>query len=615
MNKSSKQAVNEKSKTFESNHRGGNSEHHSRIVSAAISLGDLQSRLSGVKNHRGNKFQARCPAHDDKNPSLSVKATDDRILMHCQAGCSHESVCEALGIHPAQLFLNGDILGKGPSEPESIYDYLDEYGKLIYQVVRRPRKAFTCRRPDGTGDWVYDLNGVERILYRLPQLKEAREQANAEDRRVYFCEGEKDVHTLESHGLLATCNPHGAGKWRDEYGKSLSGLNCVILPDNDEAGRKHADTVARSIETTAASVRILQLPGLPEKGDVTDWLNDGNSIEDLLKLVDEIDPSRPEAEYLTPSLSGLQFTTLDELFEEPVEDEDFVVDGLLPMGGISVFSGKPKVGKTTAIHNMIFNISQGTAFMGRETRKGPVLYFCLEEKRSEVRKFFRKMGASGPDIIFCTRIEPDKFEAELKAAIAQFDPVAVFIDPMARVVRVNDFNDYAQMSRVLEPFVDIARRFGVHILMTHHDGKGGRTGGDGVLGSTAIFAAVDTHIQMAIKDGKRTLMSTNRYGEDLPETVVTLDKETGLIATQGTLQEIKQVTLKEKVLARIEVGENLTEKEIKKRAGDTGAVSRMIRKLEKEGELIRSGKGGKADIKRYRKPDPPPGSELPLLPF
>ncbi len=582
---------------------------------APIRLSELQDLLQGVKDERGNKFQALCPAHDDKQPSLSVTATPDRILMKCHAGCSHKDVCDSLGIHPAQLFLNGDTFGKTTNAHEEIYEYFDENNELIYQVIRKQGKVFICRRPDGAGNWAYKLDGVNRILYRLPQLKKAREHDEAKYKKVYICEGEKDVHTLENHGLLATCNPHGAGKWHDDFNESLSGLDCVILPDNDEAGRNHADAVAMSIAKTAANVRILHLPNLPDKGDVTDWFRDGNSIEEFLTLVNAAESPKSGAEYLQPAASSLQFTTLDELYTEPIEDEDFVVDRLLPMGGISVFSGKPKVGKTTAIHNMILNISQGEPFLGRKTRKGRVIYFCLEEKRPEVRKRFERMRACGTEIIICTKIDPDRFETDLGCAIAEFDPVAVFIDPMARVVRARDFNDYAEMARALERFVDLARNFNVHVQLSHHDGKGGRLGGDGVLGSTAIFGAVDTHLQMAIKDGQRTIMTTNRYGDALPETIVNLDKETGIISPQGTLQERGEVTLREKVLTRIDFGESLSETEIRKRLGSTAATSKMIRILVKEGELLRSGKGGKGDVFKYRKPEPQPGSELPLINF
>src|SRR5690606_9048632 len=116
------------------------------------------------------------------------------------------------------------------------------------------------------GKKVWNLDGCRRVLYRLPEILAAIQ----EEKTVYVVEGEKDADRLAAIGIPATCNPMGAGKWRDEYSGSLEGADVVILPDNDDAGRRHADAVARSLTGKARRVRVLTLPGLPEKGDVSD---------------------------------------------------------------------------------------------------------------------------------------------------------------------------------------------------------------------------------------------------------------------------------------------------------------------------------------------------------
>jgi hypothetical protein len=170
----------------------------------------------------------------------------------------------------------------GKSRIVATYDYRDERGTLLFQVVRYVPKDFRQRRPDGKGGWVYDLEGVQRVLYCLPELA-----GDANGRPVFVVEGEKDSDSLHAIGLLATTAPMGAGKWRLEYSESLRGRHVIVLPDNDDPGRQHAQAVAEALSGFASSVAVLELPGLPPKGDVSDWLASGGDKETLLKLAQD----------------------------------------------------------------------------------------------------------------------------------------------------------------------------------------------------------------------------------------------------------------------------------------------------------------------------------------
>ena len=161
------------------------------------------------------------------------------------------------------------------------YDYCDESGDVLFQVVRYEPKDFRQRRPDGNGGWTWNLNGVRRVLYNLPEITEDTSKT------VFLTEGEKDSDRLAGLGLLATTAAMGAGTWRSEYSEILRSRDVVILPDADEAGRKYADQVAGSLSGTAASVKIIELPELPEKGDVSDWLDNGGTVEALYELLEE----------------------------------------------------------------------------------------------------------------------------------------------------------------------------------------------------------------------------------------------------------------------------------------------------------------------------------------
>jgi hypothetical protein len=163
------------------------------------------------------------------------------------------------------------------------YDYKDENGDVLFQVVRYDPKGFAQRRPDPErpGKWCWGLANARRVLYQLPALL-ARPREG-----VLIVEGEKDADALASLKLLATTCPGGVGMgWRDEYSACLKGRRLVVIPDNDFTGREHGDYVAGSlIRHGVESVRYLLLPGLSDKGDVSDWLKMGGTKEELIRLI------------------------------------------------------------------------------------------------------------------------------------------------------------------------------------------------------------------------------------------------------------------------------------------------------------------------------------------
>jgi putative DNA primase/helicase len=170
--------------------------------------------------------------------------------------------------------------GKPRGRIDKTYDYVDERGALVLQTVRYEPKDFSQRRPDGNGGWINDLDGIaRRPLYRLPELL-AADPAQT----VWLCEGERDADRLRSLGLVATTNPQGAESWGKVDSGPLSGRHVVLLPDNDAGGERHRADVATDLAGKAASLRVLKLPGLPPKGDVSDWLDAGGTVEKLLEL-------------------------------------------------------------------------------------------------------------------------------------------------------------------------------------------------------------------------------------------------------------------------------------------------------------------------------------------
>jgi len=246
-----------------------------------VTPSEFVSHLEGVRETGDGQWQACCPAHDDRQASLSVRAGDDgKTALFCHAGCQAKNIVSSVGLQLSDLFPEDSHKGDGKGRIVATYDYPDENGELLYQAYRKDPKDFRQRRPDGNGGWDYKLGNVRRVPYRLPELLKA---APAEP--VFIAEGEKDVNRLAALGLVATCNVGGAGKWRGEYNQHFAGRDVVILPDNDDPGEQHACKVAAMLLPIARSVKILYLPDLPVKGDVSDWLDAGGTVEKLNHLV------------------------------------------------------------------------------------------------------------------------------------------------------------------------------------------------------------------------------------------------------------------------------------------------------------------------------------------
>jgi hypothetical protein len=253
----------------------------------------------------GAGFSARCPVHGDKSNSLSIGNGEKGVVLHCFV-CGEENkenILAAAGLTFKDLMTNGTNGHAGqPFTIAATYDYRDESGDLLYQILRLQPKTFRARRPDGNGGHVWNLDGISRVLYRLPELLKADPNTD-----VFVCEGEKDVDALRARGLIATCNPHGAGKWREEYNAHFNGRHIIISPDYDIPGQAHGQDVARHLQGIAASIKVLNLfdgPIPKEHGrDVSDYLAD-HDVEDLIRLVEAASLCMP-----APSITAVPSAT------------------------------------------------------------------------------------------------------------------------------------------------------------------------------------------------------------------------------------------------------------------------------------------------------------------
>lgn len=270
---------------------------------------DVLDALKGVKPS-GDGWIALCPAHPDARHSLSLgKGDDGRWLVKCHAGCETRAVVDAAGLTLADLMpdRNGDT--RSTRRVLATYDYHDAGGALVYQVLRYEPKDFRQRRPDGAGGWVWDLKGVARVLYRLPQL--------AGQSTAWIVEGEKDADRLWAAGLVATTKAGGATGWEDEFTAQLvaAGVTRVwCVPDHDAPGEKFMARVVASCVRAGLHASCVTLPGVPAGGDVSDYLV-SHGVADLLALTRHAAPPAPSDEtQIQPVADGLTETSHAERF-------------------------------------------------------------------------------------------------------------------------------------------------------------------------------------------------------------------------------------------------------------------------------------------------------------
>lgn len=260
-------------------------------------------RMLGLPSEPGKSCHS--PFRDDHNPSFSV--FDDGLRWKDHATGEHgdaiDFLARARGLSNADacrefLKLAGVSDSPAPRVENSrritaTYDYQNETGALLFQVVRFEPKTFRQRKPDATSPegWTWKLDGTRRVLYRLPEVLAAAKRGEM----IVVAEGEKDVAALVTQGFTTTCNPGGAGKWLDDYTATLRGAEVVIVADKDDAGRNHALLVAGRLHGHAKSVRIVELPdfnGQPVK-DAHDYFAAGATADNFRAVVETALPFTP----------------------------------------------------------------------------------------------------------------------------------------------------------------------------------------------------------------------------------------------------------------------------------------------------------------------------------
>ena len=433
------------------------------------------SKLEQVK-HNNNSIVALCPSHNDKSPSLTASFNSEKILVKCQAGCTFKEIVTALEMKQSQFFTPKEKTP--PKKIVATYRYEDKDGGHVMDVVRFKPKGFRPRRPDGK----LTLDGVTRVPYRLPQLLDGIK----EGREIIIVEGEKDCDNAEKFGLVATTFAGGTGKWLDEYSKLFQEAKVICIPDNDPAGHKGMHHIASMISKVAESVRWLELPDVPEKGDLSDWLSiEGNNLTKLKELI-----SNAEQWNKKINKDSLVVLTLEELLKKEIPPRKNLLTPWLPSQGLCMIYSKRGLGKTWLALEIAYAVSSGGRFLNWEAEYSQgVLYIdgemplsLMQERLSQIensrgKKIGGLLKILSPDAQEFGIPDLSTREGQEKIDELMGDEIRlVVLDNLSTLIRSGKESESDSWLPVQE-WVLRLRSKGKSVLLIHHAGKGGQQRG------------------------------------------------------------------------------------------------------------------------------------------
>jgi len=415
----------------------------------------------------------------------------------------------ANGADPRHARPNGRRSGLGTLV--ATFAYEDELGTVLFEVLKFEPKTFRQRRPDGMGGYVWNIKGVRRIPYRLPELGEAL----ATERVIWIAEGEKDVLNLARLGLPATCNAMGAGAWHSDLNPFFAGADAVVIADNDpqaidkktgkprfhpdgrpvRPGQDHAQHVCAELKTVAARVRYLDLagawPACPSKGDISDWIAAGGTVEQLNAIAEGLADWTPEV-----AAPPIQATGLGEwncgIRPAVIPPRQWLLAFAFCLSFISSVVAGGGVGKTALRLLQYMSIATGRRLSGQHVfRRCRVLIISLEDNRDEMERrieaacIHHKIDRSALDgWLFCACPQVVKLavannrsrhigplEGQIRDAIARIKPDLVALDPFVKTHSLEE-NDAGDMDFVCSLLTRIAVELNIAVDAPHHVHKG-----------------------------------------------------------------------------------------------------------------------------------------------
>lgn len=465
----------------------------------------VESKQLKTANMRSDGFQMECPTHDDRNPSVSVKYSNGKVLVNCHAGCDARDIVADLGLIMEDLF-DGEVSHETKMLVAQ-YPYCHGItGEVLFFKNRYFPKTFAIGHYDSAGREQFGLpSGIDQWLYHAPQLKAALDAGET----IWVVEGEADVHSIEKMGGVATTQVMGAGpgKWRDFHTNTLRRAKAVRVvvdidedrPDGSNTGRDYAIQVCDAL--TAAGIPA-SLWRSPVGKDATDALKAGKTLEDFIRY----DRGKTR-------VNGIMG---DALMAKDFAPLVYAVDAILPQG-LAVLAASPKSSKSFMALDFALGVATGGISMSRlQCRQGDVLYIGLEDSERRLKDRLGLLSAySNPDL---SRIEFQSIDSGwVGGAIGRGwieewaggvdDPRLVVIDTFRKAEPGLDEsrNQYLEEQEVMLNYKRLADRFNMTILLVHHNTKAADDGDwlNKFSGSKGITGGADTLLYIDHKRGER----------------------------------------------------------------------------------------------------------------
>jgi RecA-family ATPase len=417
------------------------------------------------------------------------------------------------------------------------YDYVDEAGNFLFQVTRHDPKDFRQRTRDEAGQWTWKVRGVRRVPYRLPELIEAISNENL----VFVVEGEKDADNLWKLGAPATNNPGGAGKWRPELNEFFDGADVVIIQDNDPQkthpktkepmfhddgrpifpGQDHAQDVARALYPVARSVRVLDLAkhwrDMPPKGDVSDWIKQGGTLEALFDLIEPLPNWSPDTPVEAPPATLLVMIDITRWDGVAPPERKWVVQNRIPARNVTLFSGEGGVGKTLLMLQLGVATVLGSDWIGQMPEPGPVMFISAEDDEDEMHyrlvkiverygtsfrqlRDFHLMSLAGKDAVMAAVdnkgiVRPTPLFTQLCATAREIRPRWIGLDTAADIFVVDERNR-TEARQCISLLRGLCLEIDTAVILLSHPSLSGIASGSGMSGSTGWNNSVRSRLYL-----------------------------------------------------------------------------------------------------------------------